>query len=342
MSSRLNDMRTGAMIVIQQRLGEDDLTGHILSKTHGDWQHLVLPMEYEPERSFSTLIGWRDPRTEPGELLWPERFGPDEVRLLKADMGPFKSAGQLQQRPEPAGGGVIKREWWQPWEAKDFPPMDFILASLDTAYTEKTMNDASALTIWGVFSTDAKAVAARVLDKAGRPSYIDRAYDEGAPKVMLMHAINVRLELHDLVEAVARECRKYHVDMLLVESKASGLSVAQELRRLHGHEDWGVQLNNPGNLDKLSRLYSVQHLFSEGMIYAPSGADGTELPWVEMVIAQVGTYPKGKHDDIVDTVSQALRKLRDMGLIVRAPERIAEIEDMKAYTGRAADPLYPV
>ena len=144
MSTRLNDLKTGAMVIIQQRLGEDDLTGHVLSKTVGDWQHLCLPMEYEPERSFSTSIGWVDPRTRPGELLWPERFGPDEVRTLKADLGPYRAAGQLQQRPEPAGGGVIKRDWWQPWEDAAFPPMDYIVATLDTAYTEKEINDPRA------------------------------------------------------------------------------------------------------------------------------------------------------------------------------------------------------
>jgi predicted phage terminase large subunit-like protein len=146
----------------------------------------------------------------------------------------------------------------------------------------------------------------------------------------------VRLELHDLVTVVAEECRRFKIDKLLIEGKASGISVSQEMRRLYGHEDWGVQLHDPKNLDKLSRLYSVQHLFAEGMIYAP------DKTWAEMVITQVGTFPKGKHDDLVDTVSQALRHLRDLGLIVRSAERIADIESMKQWTGRAADPLYPV
>lgn len=335
MSTRLNDMRTGAMVIIQQRLGEDDLTGHVLSKTAGDWTHLCIPMEFEPERSYHTSIGWIDPRTEPGELMWPERFGPDEVRTLKADLGPFRAAGQLQQRPEPAGGGVIKREWWRLWKEKNFPPFDFILASLDTAYTEKEINDASALTIWGVFSTDAKAVAARIIGPDGRPTYTDRAYDEAAPKVMLMHAWNERLELHELVAKTAKTCRDMQVDKLLIENKAAGISVAQELRRLYASEPWAVQLHDPRSTDKLSRLYSVQHLFSEGMIYAPDKA------WAEMVIAQVGSFPKAKHDDLVDTVSQALRHLRDLGLIVRAAERLNEIEAMMVYPGRAPEPLYP-
>jgi len=113
MSTRLNDLKTGAFVIIQQRLAENDLTGHILEKQVGDWTHLCLPMKFERDRSFTTVIGWEDPRKEEGELLWPDRFGETEVRMLEKTLGPWAAAGQLQQRPEPKGGGVIKRDWWQ-------------------------------------------------------------------------------------------------------------------------------------------------------------------------------------------------------------------------------------
>ena len=335
MSTRLNDPKTGAYVIIQQRLAEDDLTGHILSKDVGDWTHLCLPMKYEADRAFLTKIGWSDPRTDENELLWPERFGPDEVSLLEKQLGPFSSAGQLQQRPEPAGGGVIKREWWKLWEESVFPPMDYIIASLDTAYTTKTMNDASALTVWGVFSNDPIANASRYLDSDGRPRYIDRSYNEGAPKVMLMHAWQARLELHELVEKVAKTSKALKIDKLIIENKAAGISVAQEIRRLYGNENFAVQLHDPKSQDKLSRLYSVQHLFAEGMIYAPDKA------WAEMVIAQVGQFPKGKHDDLVDTVSMAMRHMRELNLLTRSNERLAEIDSMKAPVGKQSVPLYP-
>ncbi len=335
MSSRLNDPKTGAFVVIQQRLAENDLTGYILETEAENWTHLVLPMSYEPERSFHTSIGWKDPRTEAGELLWPERFGAAEVRALERAMGPWTAAGQLQQRPEPKGGGVIKRDWWQLWDQDAFPPMDYILASLDTAYTTKTENDFSALTVWGVFTQDPIATASRVIDTDGRPVYMERIFTEQAPKVMLMNAWQERLELHELVEKVARTCKVFKADTLLIENKAAGISVAQELRRLYSGEKFAVMLNNPGSQDKLARLYSVQHLWAEGMIYAPDRA------WADMVITQVGQFPRGKHDDIVDTCSQALRKMRDMGLLVRSPERIQEIEEMKKFTGRPPEPLYP-
>ena len=334
MSTRLNDPKTGAYIIIQQRLAEDDLTGHILSKDVGEWTHLCLPMRYEPERAFITGIGWKDPRSTEGELLWPDRFGEKETTLLEKQLGPYAAAGQLQQRPEPAGGGVIKRDWWQLWPDQVFPPMDYIVASLDTAYTTKTMNDMSAITIWGVFTSDSMAQSTRVMDANGRPMYVDRTYSEGAPKVMLMHAWQARLELHELVEKVASTCRSLKVDKLLIENKAAGISVAQEIRRLYNSESFGVQLQDPKSQDKLSRLYSVQHLFAEEIIYAP------DRTWADMVITQVGQFPKGKHDDLVDTVSQALRHLREIGLLVRAPERLAELESVKSYPSRQP-PLYP-
>jgi len=96
-------------------------------------------------------------------------------------------------------------------------------------------------------------------------------------------------------------------------------------------------LSDPKSQDKLSRLYSVQHLFAEGMVHSPDRA------WADMVITQVGQFPRGKHDDLVDTVSMALRHMRDVGLLQRAPERIADLEAQVTYprdSGRG-DPLYP-
>jgi predicted phage terminase large subunit-like protein len=156
-------------------------------------------------------------------------------------------------------------------------------------------------------------------------------------KVVLMYAFAERLEFHALVKRVAEACRSMKVDQLLIEGKASGISVAQEIRRLYGHEGWAVHLKNPGNQDKLARLYSVQHLFSEGMVYAP------DKTWAEAVIRQVASFPKGKHDDMVDSTSQAIRHLRDTGLLIRSEERIAEIDEAMQYVNtRIPEPLYSV
>lgn len=335
-STRLNDPNTGSFIVVQQRIAEDDITGHILTKNDGDWCHVMLPMFFEPERSYSTLIGWKDPRTEPGELLWPERFSEKTARALEKTLGPFRASGQLQQSPEPKGGGIIKREWWLEWDQPAYPVMDFIMASVDTAYTEKTMNDPSAMTVWGVFTMDPIAHATRLIDAEGRPMYLGPSRGEQAPRVMLMAAWSEHLEFHALVERVAETCRRFGCDKVLIEAKASGHSVAQELRRLYGHEKFAVQLMDPKSTDKIARLYSVQHLFADGMIYAP------DRKWADELITEVAMFPHGKHDDRVDTVSQALRHMRDLGLMTRAAERLEEIEESRQYVSRGGSvPLYP-
>lgn len=331
--SRLNDKKTGAIALIQQRTAENDLTGHILEKYEG-WDHVMVPLEYEPERSFPTSIGWKDPRTVPGEALWPERF--DEVFVKEEKRNKYVFAGQYQQRPEVAGGGIIKRDWWMPWEDRSYPPMDYILASLDTAYTTKTENDPSAMTVWGVFTTDTYAAAGRTIGPDGRPIYFDRPYNETAPKLMLMHAWSEHLEFHDLIKKVETTCKALKVDKLLVENKAAGISLAQELRRLYGSADFSVQLSDPKSLDKMARLFSVQHLFEEGIVYAP------DKVWADRVITEVGQFPKGKRDDLVDSTSQAIRHLRDIGLLTRSAERADEIASaITTVGGNKAVPLYP-
>jgi predicted phage terminase large subunit-like protein len=189
--------------------------------------------------------------------------------------------------------------------------------------------------VWGLFHGSAGTQANRLLGQDGKPMDVYRAYLDGPPKLVLMYAWNKRLELHELVQEVAKTCRLFQVDKLLIENKAAGISAAQELRRLYGNEGYAVQLNDPRGQDKLARLYSVQHLFAEGMIYAP------DRKWAEEVIGQVSQFPAGKHDDLVDTVSQALRHMRDMGLLTRAQERLEEIESLRQYHGRPEEPLYP-
>jgi len=381
LSTRLNDPKTGAFIVIQQRLSEEDLTGHIMSKNQGGWTHLCLPMRYEWRRHSVTPIGWNDPRgvdaegtplvdvdedgnripisieaeetleKREGLLLWPERFGEREVAILENQLGPWAAAGQLQQRPEPKGGGIIKTDWWQTWDSPEYPPMDLIIASLDTAYTAKTENDPSALTIWGVFSGAKTTFAdnyvnrnqkhkvaeaqSALFDEAAQIKFNGNPNAGGSPKVMLMQAWQGRYELHQLVQKVALTCRQMKVDRLLVENKAAGHSVAQELKRLYGYENFAVQMFDPKSQDKLSRLYSVEHLFADGMVYAPN------KQWADMVIQQVGQFPKGKHDDLVDTVSMALRHLRDAGVLVRYQEWESDMRESMTFRGNKMPPLYP-
>lgn len=318
--TRLNNPEKSAIVVIMQRLHEEDVSGVILSKQLG-YEHLMLPMEYDPGRHCATSIGFEDPRTEEGELIFPERFPRHVVERDKVPMGPYAVAGQFQQAPTPRGGGIIKRDWWQLWgnpdnpddpRFKKFPSCEYVVASLDGAYTEKEENDYSAFTVWGLFRNE---------------------YD--MPKIMLMNAWRARLPLHELVERSAATCRRFKADRLLVEAKASGISVAQELRRLYHSEGWGVQLVTPKG-DKPSRVYSVQPLFADEMIYYP------DREWAEMVITEFESFPKAAHDDLVDSSTQALRHLRDIGLAAHGAELSEDLGDPNDYRrGLPGKPLYP-
>lgn len=341
--TRLNNPAESAIIVIMQRLHEEDVSGLILDKQLG-YEHLMLPMEYEAERKCYTSIGFEDPREEDGELLFPERFPAEVVERDKRVMGPYAAAGQFQQRPSPKGGAIIKRDDWMLWSDEEaamhgvksaalYPPMDYIIASLDTAYTEKQENDASYLTIWGVWQRSA-AVAMASISSSGGNRFEHVEERDTVPAVMLMHAKEMRLPIHGpdvermpgegdlsyrkrerdswgLCEWVTQLCNQFKVEKLLIEAKANGITVGQELKRLNRTNQWSVELVNPGAMDKVARAYAVQAAFTNGQVYCP------DRDWADKVITQCESFPKGKHDDAVDSTTQALRYLRERGLLDR-------------------------
>ena len=333
--TRLVNPKKSAIIIIQQRLAEDDIIGSVLDRNL-PYDYISLPMRFDPSRAQPTMLGLEDHRTEEGELLFPDRFPEEVVERDEIIMGPWAAAAQFQQMPSPRGGGVIKREWIPTWERPTYPPFDYVIAAVDTAFTTKTNNDPSAMTVWGVWSGgEGMAQANRVPAFDGSMTALDRQYREERPRVMLMYAWAERLELHELVEKIQETMDSYGVMKLLVENKASGYSVAQELRRLYGHEDFYVQLIDPKGQDKLARLYSVQHLFFEGLIHMP------DTTWADMVINQLSVFPKSKHDDLVDTTSMALKHLRDTGMLLRGAEWTAELDQSRVHINSSDEPLYP-
>ncbi len=349
---RLNNPQESAIVIIQQRLHEDDVSGVALSREMG-YTHLMIPMEHDTSRHCKTFLGfrpdgtehtWEDPRKKDGELAWAHRFTQDVCDGLKRDKGPHAWAGQYQQTPEPRGGSIIKRDYWQLWEEDVFPPFEFILASIDTAYTDKEENDPSALTIWGVFRDK------KVVDLGTESLWMKREtasignVTEGNPKIMLIYAWQERLQFHELLKRVLDTCTisrlpkngpQFRVDRLLIEAKASGISVGQELHRLiRGTGKMGVELN-PVEGDKYARLQSVQHLFADNMIYAP------DREYADMVINQCAVFPKGSRDDLVDSTSQALKYLRDQGFALRLEEySVEEREEMLYRNPNSNLPLY--
>lgn len=350
--TRLTNPDSSAIVVIMQRLHEGDVSGTILEKDLG-YTHIMLPMEFDETRRCTTSLGWSDPREKEGELLFESRFPRNVVERDKAVMGPWAVAGQFQQSPSPRGGGIIKREWWCLYDdemaqsqgissANKYPVMDYIVASLDPAYTEKKENDPSALTVWGVWQRGGQS-ARRILGRNGDVADIldDR---DTIPSLMLMTAWEKRLPIHGpdvermpgetdsqfrirqresmgLVEWVIETCNRFNVDTLLIESKANGISVAQEIKRLNRTNTWGVELINPGSLDKVARAYAIQPIFSNGTVYAP------DRDWADKVITQSENFPKVAHDDLVDSMTQALKFLRERNLIRRPEEIVSSIRN---------------
>jgi len=333
--TRLNNPDRSAIVVIMQRLHEEDVSGVILDKGLG-YDHIMLPMEYDPARASPTMLGWADPRNEIGELMFPERFPANVVERDKKIMGPFAVSGQFQQTPSPGDGGIIRRDWWQLWENADlYPSFDYIVAALDTAYTEKTSNDPTAMVVFGVFTEDPIAMASRKLDREGKSYSVERTYNNVAhPKVIMIYAWQDYLPLNGVVEKVYQTMTRMKVDTILIESKAAGIPVAQELRRLYSNKGFQVVLDDPKSLDKTARLYSIQHLFAEGLVYAP------DRSWADMVIQQAIMFPKAKHDDLVDCISMALRYLRRAGLIERREEAEDSQNNAMMHRGAPPAPLY--
>ena len=278
MQSRLNDPKTGAFIVIQQRVNEQDLTGHILANELGnEWDHLVLPARYEighptPVRS---SLGFTDPRTKEGELLWPERFGEKELSTLERGLGSYAAAGQLQQRPSPKGGGILKASWWVPWEREELPEVSYVIQSWDTAFETKESSSYSARTTWGVFKHqgyDCLIVLDMWYDKVNYPELrklAQEAYDDWEP------------------------------DAVLIEKKASGASLIADLRMA------GVPvLAYSPDRDKVARAHASSALLEDGRIYYP------KRKWAEDLISICASFPAAKNDDVVDTCTQAWLRLR--------------------------------
>jgi phage terminase large subunit-like protein len=339
MSNRLNDLAQSVIVVIMQRVHEEDVSAAALED--GDYVHLCIPFEYEAARHCSTVIGWEDPRTEEGEPAWPERFRDLEMRKFKRQI--YLWAGQYQQRPSPRGGGIIKEDYWQTYEvprsrAYDFQPI-FMLASLDTAFKEKEENDFSALTVWAVYD-DEKTRNRRIIlvDAWKRRLPLHGPQLKRGQNEPERAYIKRCMPTWGLVEWVNFTCTRRKVDRLIIEDASRGVDVNNEIRRVFGARNWGIHLV-PARGDKWARVHSIVDLFTDGMVYAPGEwlcrgharpfcpscpEDETDWAWREwagMVVTDCAVFPKGAHDDIPDSVSQALKHLRETGLAIRREER---------------------
>ncbi len=340
--NRINDMVNSVIIVIQQRSHEDDVSGMILQEGW-PYVHLCIPLLFEPDRRCETSIGWRDPREVEGECFWPERFTPEAVQIAM-DMGEFAFAGQYQMRPEPRGGGILKREYWQDWNPepnprtgkREFPVCDFVVASLDPAFTSKEENDPAGFTIWGAFQTPEGKRGAILLDAFSLKLDICGPDPVQAPGEEYEAFRERTKEQWGLVETVFDRCRKFRADVLLIENKASGLSVIQMMEKLFVRRKFRVEAIDPRRLDKMARAIRVQPEFSGGYVYAPLSKE-----WAKGVVNECALFPRGRHDDRVDSATQALYWMRTHGFLERSEEQFLSREE-SARKYKDAPPLYNI
>ena len=299
-STRLNNPKTDAMVTVMQRLHEQDISGHILNDIKG-WEHICIPAEWDGKHR-KTILGAYDPRKVKGELICPDRFGDKEITMLKQLLGEYGTAGQLQQDPAPVSGGILKTKYFGLWSADDgLPPFEYILQSYDCAFTEKTTGDPTACTVWAMFT-----------HKGERNAMLIDAWDEHLSYPDLRaKAIKDWTTEYGGMSKESPHSRARRPDRILVEAKASGQSLLQDLR-LAKVPAVGY---NPGKADKISRAHQAAPTLELGLLWIPESKKnrGQPVSWAAAFLKQLAKFPVAEHDDYVDTFTQAVIYLKDDG-----------------------------
>lgn len=270
--SRLDDKKTGAIVVIMQRLHEKDLTGHLLEKG-GEWEHLCLPAIAEDRQVIHFPMSGRTLVREPGDLLWPEREGPKEIEAAKLALRSYGFAGQYQQRPSPMEGGIFKRGWWKFYKE---PPARFdeMLQSWDCSFKSASTSDYVVGQVWG---------------RVGGEFY-------------LLDQVRDRMDFTETLQAVRALTAKWpKARSKLIEDKANGQAVIDALKR----EIPGIIPVTPKE-SKEARAMAVQPFMEAGNVYLP---DPSIAPWIHDFIEECAAFPNAAHDDQVDAMTQALNRL---------------------------------
>lgn len=309
--SRLNPGRIQGQVLVQQRVHEKDVSGYLMEQ---GWVKLILPMEFEKRRKAITVPlkstngeKWEDPRKEDGELLCPGYLNSDAIKNKKAELGKYNFAGQYQQSPNPAGGGLVNRADFRIWNGK-LPNIQLMVQSIDTALTDKTYSDHSACSTWGTF-VDENLVTNVILlyvwkDKVTYPDLLKRA-------------IRLYKNSSDVYEEELKEDRSLRPDYVLIESKAAGHPLLSDLSMR------GILVKpfNPTRYkDKTNRLNLVSPFIENGRVWVigdKSGKDGIVKGHNEL-IDDCCLFPNGDSDDLVDTMTQVLLHLREKGILTHS------------------------
>jgi len=277
MSTRLNDPKTGRRIVIQQRTHEEDLAGHLIEK---GWTELRLPAEFEPEhRCIIDVTGFKDPRTERDELLWPERMGREDLNELKLDLGPYGSAGQLQQRPAPLEGGIYKREWIREFQWDEGNPVV----------------DGKTYPIKNMIRVGFVDLAASMRESADFTNIDIYAGERATKRLFKLHEINARMEAPEILTTLEQIRDDYGLAKIFIESAGFQLAFCQLARRA------GLPIEElKADRDKIARALGAVPLWSRGLFWVPAHAD-----WRVARDRELFTFPNVKHDDRCDTEAYA-------------------------------------
>jgi predicted phage terminase large subunit-like protein len=270
-------MPGGAIIVIMTRWSLLDLTGRLIDyQTRNPdaepWEIVELP---------AILNG----DTENEKSLWPEQWPLESLKKVKASLDPRYWNAQYMQNPTSENSAIISRRDWRIWEKDDPPVCEYVIQSWDTAFETKNNSDYSACTTWGIFYNEE---------------------ENDSPQLILLDAFKDRMAFPELKQVALKHYREWEPDAFIVEKKAAGAPLIQELRAM----GIPVQEFSPsrGN-DKNVRLNAVADLFTSGKVWAP------DTRWAREVIEEVAAFPVGEHDDFVDTTSQALLRFRQGGFI---------------------------
>jgi predicted phage terminase large subunit-like protein len=270
-SSRASDPNTCKKVIIMQRLHEEDLCGHVMEKEE-QWEQLILPAEYEGER-FVSSIGFKDPRTEIGQLLWAERFNEAYTRFQKSNLGTRGTAGQLQQRPAPLTGNIFKKSWF---ENRYHPRILGYYISGDTASSVSTDAARSSIVVGGI--TD---------------DY----------RLVLVSVWADKVEFPQLVSKIIEIASQYKEDMLydiIIEKKSSGISAIQTIQQ--NAPEWMANkvVGYTPKVDKEARASLASKWCENGSVILPPIGE----EWLLRFETELFDFPNGKYKDMVDSFVQ--------------------------------------
>ena len=282
----------GTIIIVQTRWSKKDITGRLLAAQAKD----VMADQWEVVE-FPAIM-------PSGEPLWPEFWEKDELLKVKASLSVGKWNAQWQQNPTSEETAVVKRDWWRVWEEDDIPDLDYVIQSYDTAYSKRETADYSAITTWGVF----------------------QPHRNGDQHLILMDAKKGRWNFPELKEVSLEENEYWEPDLILIEAKASGQSLADEMRLMNlPVATFSPGRRKGGNLDKTTRMHIVSPIFESGKVWYPEGEK-----FADEVIEEVASFPNGDHDDFCDSMTMALMRFRQGGFISLDGEEFEDDPPRKA------------